>query len=116
MRYRILGKTSLKVSEVGFGGWQIGGNAYGNSYGPTEDKQSLAAIGRALELGCNFFDTADVYGHGHSEELLGRALREHRSEVIIATKVGGDFYHAAPRINSFAKRRGTMSGSSPENR
>ncbi|TMI52550.1 aldo/keto reductase [Candidatus Bathyarchaeota archaeon] len=99
MRYRILGKTSLKVSEVGFGGWQIGGNAHGNSYGPTEDKQSLAAIGRALELGCNFFDTADVYGHGHSEELLGRALREHRSEVIIATKVGGDFYHGAPRMN-----------------
>ncbi len=99
MRYRILGKTSLKVSEVGFGGWQIGGNAYGNSYGPTEDKQSLAAIGRALELGCNFFDTADVYGHGHSEELLGQALAEHRSDVIIATKVGGDFYHGSPRMN-----------------
>jgi aryl-alcohol dehydrogenase-like predicted oxidoreductase len=99
MRYRILGKTSLKVSEVGFGGWQIGGNAFGNSYGPTDDKQSLAAIGRALELGCNFFDTADVYGHGHSEELLGQALRGHRSEVIIATKIGGDFYHGVPRMN-----------------
>src|SRR5437660_6580356 len=99
MRYRILGKTSLKVSEVGFGGWEIGGNDYGNSYGPTDDKQSLAAIGRALELGCNFFDTADVYGHGHSEELLGQALAERRSEVIIATKVGGDFYHGTPRMN-----------------
>jgi aryl-alcohol dehydrogenase-like predicted oxidoreductase len=99
MRYRILGKTALEVSEVGFGGWQIGGNAYGNSYGPTDDKQSLAAIERALDLGCNFFDTADVYGHGHSEELLGQGLREHREEVIIATKVGGDFYHGAPRMN-----------------
>src|SRR5256885_2275678 len=99
MRYRTLGKTGFKVSEVGFGGWPIGGNAFGNSYGPTEDKQSLAAIGRALELGCNFFDTADVYGHGHSEELLGQALAERRSEVIIATKVGGDFYHGAPRMN-----------------
>jgi aryl-alcohol dehydrogenase-like predicted oxidoreductase len=99
MRYRILGKTALKVSEVGFGGWQIGGNAYGNSYGPTDDKQSLAAIGRALELGCNFFDTADVYGHGHSEELLGQALSGRRSEAIIATKVGGDFYHGTPRMN-----------------
>jgi aryl-alcohol dehydrogenase-like predicted oxidoreductase len=99
MRYRILGKTALKVSEVGFGGWQIGGNAYGNSYGPTDDKQSLAAIDRALELGCNFFDTADVYGHGHSEELLGQGLRGHRAEVIIATKVGGDFYHGSPRMN-----------------
>jgi len=99
MKYRVLGKTGLKVSEVGFGAWAIGGNAHGNSYGPTDDKQSLAAVGRALELGCNFFDTADVYGHGHSEELLGQALRGRRSEVIIATKVGGDFYHGSPRMN-----------------
>ncbi len=99
MKYRVLGKTGIKVSEVGFGAWAIGGNAYGNSYGPTDDKQSLAAIERALELGCNFFDTADVYGHGHSEELLGQALRGHRSEVVIATKVGGDFYHGTPRMN-----------------
>jgi aryl-alcohol dehydrogenase-like predicted oxidoreductase len=99
MHYRTLGKTGLKVSEIGFGGWPIGGNAFGNSYGPTDDTQSLAAIGRALELGCNFFDTADVYGHGHSEELLGQALIGRRSEVIIATKVGGDFYHGAPRMN-----------------
>ena len=99
MKYRVLGKTGLKVSEVGFGAWAIGGNAHGNSYGPTDDKQSLAAIGRALQLRCNFFDTADVYGHGLSEELLGRALKEHRSEVFIATKVGGDFYHGTPRMN-----------------
>jgi aryl-alcohol dehydrogenase-like predicted oxidoreductase len=99
MKYRVLGKTGLKVSEVGFGAWAIGGNAHGNSYGPTDDKLSLASIGRALELGCNFFDTADVYGHGHSEELLGHALRGHRSEVFIATKVGGDFYHGTPRMN-----------------
>jgi len=99
MKYRVLGKTGLKVSEVGFGAWAIGGNVHGNSYGPTDDKQSLATIGRALDLGCNLFDTADVYGHGHSEELLGQALKEHRSEIIIATKVGGDFYHGTPRMN-----------------
>jgi len=99
MKYRVLGKTGLKVSEVGFGAWAIGGNAHGNSYGPTDDKLSLATIGKALELGCNFFDTADVYGHGHSEELLGQALRGRRSEVIIATKAGGDFYHGTPRMN-----------------
>ena len=99
MKYRVLGKTGLKVSEVGFGAWAIGGNAHGNSYGPTDDKLSLAAIQSALELGCNFFDTADVYGHGHSEELLGQALTGHRSEIIIATKVGGDFYHGTPRMN-----------------
>lgn len=99
MRYRELGSTGLKVSEVGFGAWAIGGNLHGNSYGPTDDKNSIAAVQKALELGCNFFDTADAYGHGHSEVLLGQALRGHRDEVFIATKVGGDFYHGAPRMN-----------------
>jgi len=99
MKYRTLGKTGLKVSEVGFGAWAIGGNDHGNSYGPTDDKVSLEAVERAFELGCNFYDTADVYGHGHSEELLGQALRDHRKQVILATKVGGDFYHDPPRMN-----------------
>jgi len=99
MKYRTLGKTGLKVSEVGFGAWAIGGNNYGNSYGPTDDEVSLAAVEKAFELGCNFYDTADVYGHGHSEELLGQALKEHRDDVILATKVGGDFYHDPPRMN-----------------
>ena len=99
MKYRTLGKTGLKVSEVGFGAWAIGGNSYGNSYGPTDDAVSVSTVERAFELGCNFYDTADVYGHGHSEELLGQALRKHRDEVILATKVGGDFYHDPPRMN-----------------
>src|SRR3989449_1040246 len=99
MKYRTLGKTALKVSEVGFGAWAIGGNNYGNSYGPTDDKVSVAAVERAFELGCNFFDTADVYGHGHSEEILGQALKGPRNDVILATKVGGDFYHDPPRMN-----------------
>src|SRR5438445_8223639 len=99
MRYRTLGSTGLKVSEVGFGAWAIGGNAHGNSYGPTEDEASIAAIEKAVELGCNFFDTADVYGHGHSEELLGKALKGRRKEVVLATKGGSDFYHDPPRLN-----------------
>jgi aryl-alcohol dehydrogenase-like predicted oxidoreductase len=99
MKYRTLGKTGLKVSEVGFGAWAIGGNEYGNSYGPTDDHVSIMAVERAFELGCNFYDTADVYGHGHSEELLGQALKGHRNDVILATKVGGDFYHDPPRMN-----------------
>ncbi len=99
MKYRTLGKTGLKVSEVGFGAWAIGGNNYGNSYGPTDDQVSIAAVERAFELGCNFYDTADVYGHGHSEQPLGQALKGHRNEVILATKVGGDFYHDPPRMN-----------------
>ncbi len=99
MKYRILGKTGLKVSEVGFGAWAIGGNEHGNSYGPTDDHVSIMTVERAFELGCNFYDTADVYGHGHSEELLGQALKGHRNDVILSTKVGGDFYHDPPRMN-----------------
>jgi aryl-alcohol dehydrogenase-like predicted oxidoreductase len=99
MRYRKLGRTGLEVSEVGFGAWAIGGNAHGNSYGPTDDNISIAAVKRARELGCTFFDTADVYGWGHSEEILGEALEGHRDDVFIGTKVGGDFYHGGVRMN-----------------
>jgi len=99
MRYRTLGRTGLKDSEIGFGAWAIGGNDRGNSYGPTDDATSIAAVRRAVELGCTFFDTADVYGWGHSEEVLGQALEGRREEVGIATKVGGDFYHGGVRMN-----------------
>lgn len=93
MRARVLGRTGLKVGAVGFGAWAVGGNRYANSYGTTDDAESKRAIRRAYDLGCNFFDTADVYGHGHSEELLGEALADVRPNVIIATKVGGNFYN-----------------------
>jgi aryl-alcohol dehydrogenase-like predicted oxidoreductase len=87
MKYRTLGRTGLIVSEVGFGAWALGGT----SYGPTSDTTSTAAITKAVELGCNFFDTADVYGFGHSEEIIAKSLSEigKLNEVIIATKVGG---------------------------
>lgn len=100
MNRRTLGRTGLSVSEIGFGGWAIGGNAFGNSYGTTDDVESQRAILRAFELGCNFFDTADVYGHGHSEELLGAALHDVRDQVFIATKAGGgqDFTPAYLRV------------------
>ncbi|MBI4894926.1 MAG: aldo/keto reductase [Candidatus Aenigmarchaeota archaeon] len=93
MKYRDFGKTQSKVSEVGMGCWAIGGNEYGNSYGSTDDSDSIRAIKRSVELGCNFFDTADVYGQGHSEELLGMALKKVREKVIIATKVGGSYMY-----------------------
>lgn len=99
MKYRSLGKTGLEVSEIGFGAWAIGGNKHGNSYGPTNDKESLKTIRKAVELGCNFFDTADVYGHGHSEKLIGEALEGEREDIIIATKVGGDFYNVGAGAN-----------------
>src|SRR3989344_7393021 len=91
MKYRSL--RGDKVSEVGMGCRAIGGNAYGNSYGTTDDGESLKAIKQAVELGCNFFDTADVYGHGHSEELLGMALHGVRNRVFIATKAGGAYMY-----------------------
>ena len=93
MHYRTLGRTGLQVSELGFGAWAIGGNQYGNSYGPTSDATSVQAIGQALEFGCNFFDTADVYGNGHSEEILAQGLQAagKLNDVLIATKVGSNF-------------------------
>jgi aryl-alcohol dehydrogenase-like predicted oxidoreductase len=93
VKRRVLGRTGLAVSPIGFGAWAIGGNRFGNSYGATDDGESQRAVRRAHELGCNFFDTADVYGHGHSEEILGATLEGIRKDVIIATKVGGNFYN-----------------------
>jgi aryl-alcohol dehydrogenase-like predicted oxidoreductase len=93
VKRRVLGRTGLAVSPVGFGAWAIGGNRFGNSYGHTDDAESQRAVRRACDLGCNFFDSADVYGHGHSEEVLGAALAGIRQEVIVATKVGGNFYN-----------------------
>lgn len=72
MKTRTLGRTGLKVSEIGFGAWAIGGNAHGNSYGPTDDTESVAAVHRAIEMGVNFFDTADVYGWATAKRSSGR--------------------------------------------
>jgi aryl-alcohol dehydrogenase-like predicted oxidoreductase len=99
MKYRTLGRTNFSVSEIGFGAWAIGGNQFGNSYGTTKDSESIEALQYAVDQGCNFIDTADVYGHGHSEELIGKALEGIRKEIFIATKVGGDFYHSPSRQN-----------------
>jgi aryl-alcohol dehydrogenase-like predicted oxidoreductase len=99
MKYRTLGRTEFSVSEIGFGAWAIGGNQFGNSYGTTKDNESLLSLQKAIDLGCNFIDTADVYGHGHSEKLIGEALTGIRQKVYIATKVGGDFYHGPTRLN-----------------
>jgi aryl-alcohol dehydrogenase-like predicted oxidoreductase len=88
VRERSLGRSGLRVSEIGFGCWGIGG-AHGGalSYGATDDGESRRALSRALELGVRFFDTADLYGAGHSERLLGEALAGER-DVVVASKVG----------------------------
>lgn len=109
MKYRQLGKTGLAVSEIGFGGWAVAGNAHGDSYGPTDDAVSLSALNRAYELGCTLFDTADRFGRGHGETLLGRALQGwERDRVIVATKGGHDFGPdggARPNFSEKALRR-----------
>ena len=92
MEYRDLGNTGLRVSEIGFGAWAIGGDAWG----PVEDAESLAAIERALGLGVNFIDTADVYGDGRSESLVSKALSGRRPEVVVSTKGGLMGHHREP--------------------
>ena len=89
MNYRSLGDTGIIVSEIGFGAWGIGGETSGpTSYGPTNDDESRLALRRAFDLGITFYDTSDLYGYGHSEELIGEVLRDVRSKVVIASKVG----------------------------
>jgi len=83
MQYRPLGRTGWSVSTVSFGAWAIGG-----SWGTVVDDESVAALHTAVDLGVNFFDTADVYGGGRSEQLLSRLRRERPEEIIIATKIG----------------------------
>lgn len=83
MKYRTLGRTGFEVSEIGYGAWGIGGKQWlgGN------DDESLQALRRAIELGLNFIDTALAYGEGHSEELVGRIVRETNHRLYVATKV-----------------------------
>src|SRR5690348_729459 len=92
MQYRTLGQTGLKVSEISFGAWAIGGTseAAGEQWGwgETPERDAIAAVRRALDLGVNFFDTADVYGNGRSEEILGKALSSDWGKAMIASKVG----------------------------
>ena len=83
MQYRELGRSGLKVSALG-----LGCMGMSEFYGPGDEAESIATIHRALELGLNFFDTADVYGPFKNEELVGRALRGKRDQVVVATKFG----------------------------
>ena len=88
MQYRKLGKSDLVCSVIGLGTWPMSGNAYGQ----VDDAQSIGAIRASVEMGVNFIDTAPAYGRGHSEEVLGKALKEiGRDKVIVATKFGNRF-------------------------
>ncbi|MGH8273999.1 MAG: aldo/keto reductase, partial [Gammaproteobacteria bacterium] len=83
MQTRILGADGLKVSAIG-----LGCMGMSEFYGPSEEAESLAVIQRALDLGVNFLDTADMYGTGENEKLVGRAISNRRDEVVLATKFG----------------------------
>ncbi len=81
MKYRLLGRTGLKTSEIGFGAWAIGG-----SWGPQNEKDSIDALHRAIDLGINFIDTAAGYGDGKSERIISRVLKERSENIYVATK------------------------------
>lgn len=110
MKYTILGKSGLDVSRIAFGTWQLGGD-----WGPTDPAAALQAIRRAADQGVTFFDTAQAYGFGRSEQLLGEALRQlPREELVIATKAAC----APPTAASHAMpaRRGSAKGWTPASR
>jgi len=84
MQYRTMGASDLTISAIGFGCWEMGGNQYGD----VDDQEETRAVHRAIDLGVTLFDTAAIYGHGHSEEVLGQALGPQRNEIILVTKGG----------------------------
>lgn len=98
MKYRELGNTGLKVSEIGFGAWGIGGD----SYGYANDDESKRALLSAFDNGINFYDTSDAYGAGHSERLIGDTFKNVRDEIIIATKVGVITYSGRSMAQDFS--------------
>ena len=88
MKYRRLGKTDLNLSEVGFGVWTVGTSWWGK----IEEPQGINLLRQAYDLGVNFFDTGDTYGEGYGEEILAKALKTERHNIVIGTKFGYDFY------------------------
>jgi aryl-alcohol dehydrogenase-like predicted oxidoreductase len=83
MQYREIGKTGIKISNMGIGSWAIGDSYWGQ----TDDQDSIKAIHQGLDAGLNFIDTAQLYGNGKSEELVGKAIQGKRSEIVLSTKV-----------------------------
>ncbi|WP_223640669.1 aldo/keto reductase [Corallococcus sp. EGB] len=118
MHYRPLGRTGLFVSELCFGAMTFGGEGYWKNIGQQGQAEADALVGRCLDAGINFFDTANVYSYGQSEELLGKALAARRSQVVLATKVRGRMgpgqnevglsrYHVFDSVHASLKRLGT---------
>jgi aryl-alcohol dehydrogenase-like predicted oxidoreductase len=103
---RILGKSGIPVTTMGLGLWAMGGDAWG----PTDDQESLDTIDAALDAGVNFYDTADAYGDGHSEKLLGQAMRGRRDLFIVATKIGWQNFDDANKRSAYDTVTKLMAG------
>jgi aryl-alcohol dehydrogenase-like predicted oxidoreductase len=106
LKKRILGKSGIEVTEVGLGLWAAGGS----DWGPTDDREVASAIDTALDLGVTFFDTADVYGDGHSEELLGKSMKGRRERFIVATKIGWRGFDGGARRTAYDRVEKLIAG------
>ena len=106
LQKRTLGKSGIGISEIGLGLWAAGGDAWG----PTDDGQVLRAIDAALEAGITFFDTSDVYGDGHSEELLGKAMKGRRDRFVVATKIGWRGFDGEKRRTAYSDVQKLIAG------
>ncbi len=103
---RVLGKSGLEVTKIGLGLWAIGGSEWGE----VDDRESLAVISAALDLGINFFDTADVYGDGHSEQILGQAMQGRRDQFIVATKIGWQGFNGNKGVSAYSTVKKLVAG------
>ena len=115
MKYRQLPRTDLSLSEVGFGVWTVATNWWGN----IPEEQRSALLENAVELGVNFFDTADTYGEGYGEEILAKFIGYRRHEIVIATKFGYDSttrYPPASDTRSGPRSSSRSSSASPASR
>ncbi len=86
MQTRQLGRTDLNITPIGLGAWAMGGGNWASAWGPQDDGESIATIHRAVDLGINWIDTAAVYGLGHSEEVVGKTLKELSDRPYVFTK------------------------------
>jgi aryl-alcohol dehydrogenase-like predicted oxidoreductase len=106
LKTRTLGRSGIHVTAIGLGLWAAGGS----DWGPTDDQQVLRAIDAALDVGVNFFDTSDVYGNGHSEELLGKAMEGRRERFIVATKIGWRGFDGTARRTAYSDVKALIAG------
>jgi aryl-alcohol dehydrogenase-like predicted oxidoreductase len=104
MNFRKLGYTDLMFSEIGLGSWIIGGDRWEWGWGPQDEKESILTIHKALDCGINWIDTAACYGLGYAEEVIGKAIKDRRQNVIVATKCGRGWNNTNGEIYSRLKR------------